>query len=324
MNTAFIRHSDGTVATTDSLVECARALRDEGTRLWLDVCEPDDWDLMLIGEAFDFHPLTIEDCLHGDQRVRIDAYDAYFFLVLYAPALADGDRLVHGRELALFCSARYIVTVHHEASATMTRLLDRCRRDTEGFLGRGTDQLLYQIVDSVVDEYLPILERLETEAGEIEDRALSDPAPEILENLMLLKREVTETRRFLLPMRDVVARFTRGEFSFVGTQMQLYFRDVLDHLLRTLEMIEQYREQLSVARELYLSSISQRLNEIMKVLTVFATIMLPLSLVAGIYGMNFARFWPPGDAWYGFPIVMLMMVALTGGLLYYFRRRGWL
>jgi magnesium transporter len=322
--TAFIRYADGSFQRTDSLTECARALRQNETRLWLDLDQPDEWMLALLGEAFEFHPLAIEDCLHGEQRVRIDPYGDYFFMVMYAPIRAARGRTIESRELAMFCSARYVVTVHHQPIDSIASLLARCERDPGAFLSRGMDHLLHVIVDSAVDQYGPILDRLEDETTELEDRAVDDPTPEVLERLMMVKSDLLQIRRFLGPVRDVVAQLARGEFGFVGAQMQLYFRDILDHLMRTMEMIEVYRDLVSGARDIYLSSMSQRLNEVMKVLTIFATIMLPLSLVAGIYGMNIEHLWPPTDRPWSFALVMGMMLAITGALLYFFRRRRWI
>lgn len=322
--TAFIRHADGTVTQTDSCVECVKALREPDTRVWLDLNQPDEFALALLGEAFEFHPLAIEDCLHGEQRVRIDPYSNHFFMVMYVPARTDGERTMASRELAMFCSAQYVVTIHHQPIASIASLLARCERDPAAFLGRGMDHLLYVIVDSAVDQYAPILERLEDETTELEDRAMNDPTPEVLEHLTMVRSELLHIRRFIGPVRDVVAQLARGEFGFVGGQMQLYFRDILDHLVRTIEMIEVYRDLVSGTRDIYLSSISQRLNEVMKVLTIFATIMLPLSLVAGIYGMNVANLWPPTDRPWSFWGIMGMMGAITAALLYFFRRRRWI
>jgi len=322
--TALIRLGDGSFRQTDSIVECVKALRQPDSLAWLDLDEPDEWTLALMGEAFEFHPLAVEDCLHGEQRVRIDPYGDYFFMVIYVPTREDGEGPLQSRELALFCSARYIVTVHHQPIEKLASLLQRCRRDPATFLSRGMDHLLYLIVDSAVDQYGPILERLEEETTELEDRALDDPSPEVLERLTGIKSELLQIRRFLGPVRDVVAQLARGEFGFVGPQMQLYFRDILDHLTRTIEMIEVYRDLVSGARDIYLSSMSQRLNEVMKVLTIFATIMLPLSLVTGIYGMNIEHLWPPTDRPWSFPVVLGILAAIAIGLLYFFRRRRWI
>lgn len=319
---AFIRLDDGTFEQTESIIDCAKALRQPNARLWLDLDQPDEWTLALLGEAFDFHPLAIEDCLHGEQRVRIDPYGNHFFMVVYIP-FRGSEGGIETRELALFCSAQYIVTVHHQPIDVVASLVSRCERDPATFLSRGVDHLLYVITDSAVDQYSPMLDHLEEETTELEDAALTEPVPEVLERLTLARNELLQIRRSIIPLRDVVAQLARGEFGFVGAQMQLYFRDVLDHLMRTLETIEIYRDQIAGARDIYLSSISQRLSEVMKVLTIFSTIMLPLSLVAGIYGMN-VDFWPPHDHPYSFEIIIAMMVAITIGLLYFFRRRRWI
>lgn len=306
------------------MIEAARVLREPGAQLWVDVEEPDEWTLMLLGEAFTFHPLAIEDCLHGEQRPRIDPYENHIFMVVYGPMLNDKDEFTGARELAIFCSAQYIVTIHHQPLRSIASMRDRCCRDPENVLGRGMDHLLHGIVDGVIDGYQPILDRLESEATQLEDTALTDPRDDLLTRISDIKSETLQIRRYLIPLRESIGQLARGEYAFIGKNIRPYFRDVLDHLVRTGEMLDLYRDQVISARDIYMSALSQKTNEVMKTLTIFSTIMLPLTLISGIYGMNFEKLWPPTDSPVGFWIVVGIMAMIASGLLAWFRRMHWL
>jgi magnesium transporter len=321
---AHIRHADGRFETTESLIEAARVLRETGTQLWVDLEAPDEWTLMLLGEAFSFHPLAIEDCIHGEQRSRIDPYEGHIFMVIYGPVLSAEHSFVGSRELAIFCSPQYLVTIHHQEMPSIQTIKARCCRDPENVLGRGMDHLLHTVVDGVIDHYQPLLDRMETEVVHMEEAALSEPEADLLERISMLKTELVQVRRYLIPLRESIGQLARGEYGFIGKNIRPYFRDVLDHLVRTTEMIDLYRELVLGARDVYMSSLSQRTNETMKTLTIFATMMLPLTLITGIYGMNFERLWPPSDNPFGFWIVIGLMTVLSTMLLFFFRRWRWL
>ncbi|HSW44062.1 MAG TPA: magnesium/cobalt transporter CorA [Phycisphaerae bacterium] len=320
--TAHVRYADGTFETSQSLIEAARALREPNSQIWLDMEEPDEWTLALLGEAFSLHPLAIEDCLHGEQRPRIDPYDGYIFMVLYTPMLSEERDFIGSRELAIFCSSQYIITIHHEPMESLQAIHDRCGRDAENVLGRGMDHLLHMIADRLMDGYQPFLDRLESEAAQLEDEALFDPQDDILERISNIRTEMLQARRYLTPQREALAQLARGEYAFIGKNIRPYFRDVLDHLVRINEDLDLYREQVTSARELFMSAMSQRSNDSIKVFTVIATLMMPPTLVASIYGMNF-KLWPPGDHEYAFWIVVGSMAAITGILAWYFRRWEW-
>jgi len=324
MIVAHVRHADGTSDVYNSLIEAARALREAEAQIWLDIEEPDEWTLALLGEAFSLHPLAIEDCLHGEQRPHIDPYDGYIFMVVHAPILSEDKEFLGTRELAIFASSLFVVTIHHEPLESLRGVQARCQRDPENVLGRGMDHLLHMIVDGLIDVYQPLLERLESEAGKLEDEALFDPQDDILERISDFRGQLMQVRRYLSPQREAVGQLARGEYSFIGKNIRPYFRDVLDHLTRLGEEIDLYREQIVSARELFMSSMSQRTNDTVKLMTIFASIMLPLTLVSGIYGMNFKRLWPSVDHPYGFWIVVGSMVVISTGLLLFFRRRRWL
>ncbi len=284
--------------------------------------EPDEWSLALLGEAFSLHPLAIEDCLHGEQRPHIDPYDGYIFMVLYTAMLSDERNFIGSRELAIFGSPQFVITIHHEPMECLKAIQDRCGRDPENVLGRGMDHLLHMIADTLMDGYQPFLDRLESEAAQLEDEALFDPQDDILERISNIRSELLQGRRYLTPQREALAQLARGEYAFIGKNIRPYFRDVLDHLVRITEDIDLYREQVTSARELFMSTMSQKSNESIKIFTVIATLMMPPTLVASIYGMNF-HLWPSGEFEHAFWVVIGFMAAITALLAWCFRRWGW-
>ncbi len=322
MLVAHIRYADGTCEVAESLIEAARALREPGSQIWLDMEEPDEWSLALLGEAFSLHPLAIEDCLHGEQRPHIDPYDGYIFMVLYTAMLSDERNFIGSRELAIFCSPQFVITIHHEPMECLKAIQDRCGRDPENVLGRGMDHLLHMIADTLMDGYQPFLDRLESEAAQLEDEALFDPQDDILERISNIRSELLQGRRYLVPQREALAQLARGEYAFIGKNIRPYFRDVLDHLVRITEDIDLYREQVTSARELFMSTMSQKSNESIKIFTVIATLMMPPTLVASVYGMNF-KLWPSGEFEHAFWVVIGFMAAVTALLAWCFRRWGW-
>lgn len=323
MINAHVRLPDGSYETFTSLIEAARALRESQSQIWVDMEAPDEWALALLGEAFSLHPLAIEDCLHGEQRPHIDPYDGHIFMVLYGLSLGDENELIGARELAMFCSSQFLITIHHEPMDAIGHIHERCRRDPENVLGRGMDHLLYMISDAVIDGYQPLLDRFEAEATHLEDTALTDPQADMLERISDLRSQLLQVRRFLTPQREAVHQLARGEYTFIGRNIRPYFRDVLDHLIRITEDIDIYREQVTAARDLFMSALSHRTNEIMRRMTMFASVMLPLTLISGVYGMNFVRLWPSVDNPNGFWIIIGIMAALSGVLIFWFRRWGW-
>lgn len=322
MLVAHIRYADGTCEVATSLIEAARALREPGSQIWLDMEEPDEWSLALLGEAFSLHPLAIEDCLHGEQRPHIDPYDGYIFMVLYTAMLSDERNFIGSRELAIFGSPQFVITIHHEPMECLKAIQDRCGRDPENVLGRGMDHLLHMIADTLMDGYQPFLDRLESEAAQLEDEALFDPQDDILERISNIRSELLQGRRYLTPQREALAQLARGEYAFIGKNIRPYFRDVLDHLVRITEDIDLYREQVTSARELFMSTMSQKSNESIKIFTVIATLMMPPTLVASIYGMNF-HLWPSGEFEHAFWVVIGFMADITALLAWCFRRWGW-
>lgn len=331
---AFIKYADGRVSRDTSPEALSAAVRDQDAVFWLDMIKPTDEEFALLDDVFGFHPLAIEDTLNYMQRPKIESYNhvgdacrqGYFYMVFHGPDLETFQEKLRTRELDLFVSERYLVTCHDEVMKSVEQVWQRAEADPGRALDRGTDVLLHNIIDHMVDHYMPILDYLQEALDDLEERALSHPKPDVLTEIATKKRELLNLRRVVGPQREVVAQLTRGEVPFIREGTRVYLRDVQDHLIRTVEMVELYRDLVLGARDIYLSSISNHLNQIMKLLTIITVTALPLTVVTSFYGQNFDV---PEFNWLlrhriGFWGSMTMMVALVVGLLMLFRRKKWL
>ena len=333
MLTAYIL-DDGRVIQDASPEALARALRDPDAVFWLDMNKPTDEEIALLDDVFGFHPLAIEDTIGYSQRPKIESYHhvgegcttGYFYMVFHGPDLQSFREKVRTKELDLFVSARYLVTIHEEEMRSVEEVLKRLVSDPKLLLERGTDVILYNILDHMVDHYEPILDYLQEALDDLEERALLKPRPEVLNEISVKKRELLNLRRIVAPQREVVAQLTRGDVPFIREGTRVFMRDVQDHLIRIVEMVELYRDLVVGARDIYLSSISNRLNEIMKTLTMMTVIAIPLTVITGFFGMNFkgGPFEDLLGSATGFWISLISTLLVVGGILYWFFRKGWL
>jgi magnesium transporter len=288
----------------------------------------------VLDDVFGFHPLAIEDSISRAQRPKIESYNhvgdacqqGYFYMVIHGVDPTSAKKRLETQELDMFVSERYLLTIHDEAMAPLVHLMGRARADAHIVLDPGIDMLLYQILDRLVDAYSPILDDLQDELDDLEESAVSEPSPDLLTRIAVKKRELLNLRRIIGPQREVLSQLTRGEVPFIRESTRIYLRDVLDHAIRAVEMIEIYRDLVSGTRDIYMSSISNNLNLIMKALTIITVTALPLTIITSFYGMNFEI---PFFKWLlthpiGFWSSMTIMVALVVGLLMFFHRRKWL
>lgn len=294
--------------------------RRNGDPHWLDLSSVGDEEIEKLRDIYGFHPLALQDCRDMSQRAKVKEYDGFCFMVM--PAVRANSHRASVVEVDFFLGPTYLVTVHREPSAVIDRLHALEGRNAES-LRRGTDFLLYQVLDGLVDDYFPALDHLDTRIGFAEREIFEGGGPRVLDSLLRLKREVLYLRRLLGPLREAVSALVRRDFPFIRQECRLYFQDVYDHMMRLFEMVDTQRELISSAMEAHLSNVSNRLNEVMKVLTIIATIMMPLTVITGFYGMNFRNM--PELGWRFGPIWALgLMSAVAVIMLAYFRRRGWL
>jgi magnesium transporter len=330
MLTAFARFADGKISretTSDSLL---RTLADPEARLWLDMENPTVDELAYLDKVFHFHPLAIEDATHRAQRPKLENYTqvadvcqhGYYYMVIQGPDLESFKQHLQTKELDCFFSDRYLVTVHEKRMKSIEEVRNRAGADGTT-LERGIDWILYLILDHLVDTYIPILDNLEEELDTIEEHALTQPTPDLLVRIAAKKRELLDFRRNIGPQREVIAQLTRGEVAFIRENVRIYFRDVQDHLIRTVETVELYRDLIMGARDIYLSSVSNHLNQIMKTLTIISVIAMPIMAVTSFFGMNFEKM-PAIHSPTGFWITMGFTAIFEVFVIWLIKRKGWL
>ncbi len=292
-------------------------------RIWVDIQKPTQEDMQFIEKNFSFHPLAIEDAMTTIQRPKIDRYDNYLFIVLHAALLAPHKDKATSLEVDSFIGENYVVTVHLKPIPSISATWQRCMKHT-GIMSRGAAYLFYFLADALVDNYFPILEKLGKEIQRAEDNVLKDTNSGVLNKIFDLKENVLIFRRILGPQRETMNFIARGGYDpIIPKELSIYFRDISDLLARINDTLDTYREALTSATTGYMSVTSNKLNEIMKVLTIIATIMMPLTLITGIYGMNF-RFMPEIDWRYGYFAIIGVMIILTIGMLAFFKKKKWL
>lgn len=289
--------------------------------VWIDLLNPDRQELAVLEKDFGFHPLAIEDSVNRMQRSKLDDYGEYLFIVVHAAGNTDLLKSLDIAEVAVFCGSNYLVTVRWEKVPALDLVLEHIRRNN-ALLNRGVDYLLYLILDTVVDEYFPLLDIIDDTFSDIENKLLATPGPDILNTLFLLKRRLVSLRKILSPLREMFNILLRFEGNFFKEENRLFYLDVYDHLMRIFDFVETYRDLIGGGLEMYLTVVSNRTNEVMKILTVIATIVMPLTLISSIYGMNF-RYMPELEWRYGYFIVLGFMTLLTIVMVIYFRRKKW-
>lgn len=292
------------------------------TWISLEKSNNEEMDQILRG-LMHFHPLPIEDCQSsGYQTSKIDDFSDYIFVITHAvnPAKEIGD--LETMELDFFLGKNYLVTCYtDDIMPPISKTWELIQRDYR-LSKYGPDFLCHTILDSLVDDYMPLIDQMESEVEWLEDSALEKPRQETLQRLLSLKHSIMSLRRIIAPQREVMNRLSRDEFSQIDKQSLIYFRDIYDHLVRIQDLTDVIRDIVSGALDIYLNSTSLRLNEIMKALTIVSTVFLPLSFITGAFGMNFIHI--PGAAHeYGFYLTCLGLVILGIFMLLYFRKRNW-
>lgn len=304
--------------------EMRRVLKKEEALLWVILDMPTSDELDILKSVFHFHPLTIEDSEKDDgQPPKIDDFGNYVFIITRSIHADKNLTQMDAHELNIFLGANYLVTVTHvEEPLAINAVFDRLQRD-ERLSSFGADYLCHAVLDALVDAYTPVIDQMDEEIEKLEDKVLSRPHPKTMARILDLKHAIMELRRTVSPMREVMNRLSRDEFAVIDAQSRIYFRDVYDHLVRMLDLTDSIRDIVSGTMDIYLNSTSLRLNEVMRALTVVSTIFLPITFLAGVYGMNFTHMFPTYDWKYGFAVFCLVCVLVAVGMLAWFRRKGW-
>jgi len=322
------RTQDGHLRTDLSPDEFTAALEDAGGLLWVDFAdEPPETCEPILRETFDFHPLAVADALEEAHVPKVDDWGQYLYIVLHA-AVFDGqdERPLDTLELDVFLGKNYLVTHQTRPIAALDRVWTACQRD-ERHLQRGTDHLLYKLVDELVADYMPVVEEIDEAIDQIEDQVFDDPTPSLLERVFTLKRALLRLRRIIAPQREVLNKLARGDYPVIDVEDRVFFRDVYDHLVRLYDITESLRDLVGSALDTYLSVVNNRMNEVMKTLTVITTLFMPLSFLTGFFGMNFFQPVVPLNAWTGrvaFGLMLAALLLLPTNMYLWMQRRAWM
>ena len=304
--------------------EMDEALKQPDSLLWVSLEQSDIEDARkILQETFHFHPLSIEDCQStGYQPSKVDDFNSYIFMIFHALSSNPNFSELKTIELDFFLGPNYLVTSHQAAQMPPVEAIWKRIEKDERVYTNGSDFLCHSILDALVDDYMPVLDMMYEEIEWLEDQVLSKPGPKTLERILTLKHSVMSLRRIVTPQRETINRLSRDDFPQIDRQSRIYFRDIYDHLVRIQDLSESIRDIVSGALDIYLNSTSLRLNEIMKALTIVSTIFLPLSFVAGVYGMNF-EFMPELSWKWGYAFVWVIFIFIFAGMLVYFKKRDW-
>ncbi len=306
-----------------TLEECL-PYKDKATVTWINVDGIHETEIIeKLGQAFGLHPLVMEDILHAGQRPKMDDYSDYIYIVLKM-LHHDKNMEIDEEQVSLILGSNFVISFQEDKEGDVFESVRERVRNGKGRSRKmGADYLAYALMDAIVDHYFTILEKLGEKIELLEGDLVAAPTPQTLHKIHQLKRELIFLRKSVWPLRDVVSGLERRESPLIKETTVVFFRDVYDHTVRVIDMIETFRDMVSGMLDIYLSSINSRMNEIMKVLTIISTIFIPLTLIASIYGMNF-KYMPELEWYWSYPLVLLTMAVLSILMLIYFRRKKWI
>ncbi|MEK6692810.1 MAG: magnesium/cobalt transporter CorA [Nitrospirota bacterium] len=318
MSKLLIGHRDGRVEERTSPVAIEEGLKIPDTLFWLNLEATEVSEIERLGDLFGFHPLTIEDCIKLNQRPKLEDFETYLFVVLHFCVFKSPTGEIGTKELHIFLGPNYLITVQGEPIEPIRELYERCKKDP-AIWEKGCDFIFYLVGDSIADSYFPLLDTIGEDIDRLEDAILLSPKKEDLDRVFTLKQDMIFLRKIVSPMREVFNNLSKKD-SLINEKNLLYFRDVHGLLLMAYEVIDSYRDMVGNALEVYLSTISNRMTEIMKRLTIIATIFMPLSFITGFFGMNFTLL-PFGNPWLLLGVLIITAILPVSMLLWFYRQK---
>ena len=276
-----------------------------------------------LGQHFELHPLILEDILNTGQRPKCEDYEKYIFIVLKMLTFDDENQVIQSEQVSLVLGSNLVISFQEAAGDVFEQIRDRIRNAKGRIRKMPADYLAYALIDAIVDNYFLILEKMGEQIESMEEELIAEPSDKIVHKIHALKRELIFLRKSVWPLRELISSLEKTESSLISDSTEPYLRDVYGHTIQVIDTVESFRDMVSGMLDIYLSSISNRMNAVMKVLTIIATIFIPLTFVAGIYGMNF-KYMPELEWRWGYALVLLVMIAIAVVMLLYFRRKKWL
>jgi magnesium transporter len=294
-----------------------------GVWVWVDLSAPTPDETRILSSVFHFHELAIEDALMEIHHPKVESYGDYLYVILHGINFKESEHYFSTQDVDFFLGEQFLVTVHPGSSRTLSQMHTICSRNHR-VLGEGPAGLLHRIVDAMVDHYRPEVDRLSERLDNLEEEIFERPDARLAQQILDFKADVSSLRRVVLPQRDVVGRLARREFAFISESLSYRFRDVQDHLVRLVDEASFFQDRVSALLDAHLSQVSNQLNGVMKVLTIIATLFMPLTVLTGLYGMNVELPHLPGGTYAQFWWIVGMMIVLSVGMLAYFRSRRWI
>ncbi len=292
---------------------------------WIDITNPIIKDITYLKDNYSFHPLDLEDCLSHLERPKIDEYDDYLFIVMQFPKFDYTRRISRPSKVAFFIGKGYLVTVHDDVLKPLDKFFDECyhlESVRQRYMERGASVLLHAVIDRLIDYLFPIIKKIEQQITEIEKDIFIDDMQTIVQEISMARRDIIALRRIIRPQVNIIANLEREDRSFIHDELDVYFSDILDHIIHVRDMLDEDYEIMADLSEATDSLISYRINEVMRTLTVISITMLPMTLISGIYGMNVSL--PLAQKSYAFLIIAVMMISILILMLIFFHRRRWL
>ncbi|MFW9852859.1 MAG: magnesium/cobalt transporter CorA [Candidatus Thorarchaeota archaeon] len=276
-----------------------------------------------LGNCFNIHPLVLEDIVNTDQRPKMEDFEKYIFFVLKMLYVDNNTNIVHSEQVSIILGRNYVISFQEMIGDVFNAVRERIRKGKGHIRKMGSDYLTHALIDAIVDNYYAILEKIGEKVESIEQDLVSNPTPEILQQIYNLKQEMIYLRKSVWPLREVINSLIREESKLISKETHIYLRDLYDHTIQIIDTIETYRDMISGMLDIYMSSVSNKMNEVMKVLTIIATIFIPLTFIAGVYGMNFL--YMPEIAWkYSYLVVWIVMIIIAILMMIYFRKKKWI
>jgi magnesium transporter len=305
-------------------VEPALAFCDASRATWLNVDGVHDAEVVdRIGRFFHIHALTQEDILHTVQRPKKEDFDQYLYIVLQMLRYQSESGGIESEQISMIVTPRTLISFEESPGDAFAPVIERLRKASSRLRGQGVDYLAYALLDLVVDNYFDILEKIGADIDALEDEIMESPNSGVHHRIHDLKRQVMSLRKMIWPLREVIGGLSRQDSPLITPTTAIFLRDVYDHTIQVIDSVEAYRDLLAGLLDLYLSNVSFRMNEVMKVLTLIATIFIPITFVVGLYGMNF-KYFPELEWRWGYAFVWAVMIAMVAGLVGYFKKKKWL
>jgi magnesium transporter len=305
-------------------IEEAFPLKDLPTVTWINIDGLHQLDIIeKVGQHFNIHPLVLEDIVNTGQRPKTEEFEDLIFVVLKMLHYDENLEKITSEQFSLVLGPNFLISFQEIQGDVFRTVRERIRKPKTRIRKAGCDYLAYALIDAIVDHYFLILEKLGENIEALEEDLLENPSPETLQTLHEMKREMIYLRKQIWPIRELINSLVKGESSLINESTRLFFRDIYDHTIQIIDTIESYRDILSGMLDIYLSTLSNKMNEVMKVLTIIATIFIPITFVAGIYGMNF-KFMPELEWRWGYVMVWAIIVVVVGIMISYFKKKKWL